>query len=173
MQKQIKILLTLLTALILAVSCAKNNVTNPTKVIPGTDNANFSKLKNSWINDYGIGYELYNITEDSVESAGSYNNSPESVGYKISIEEITWNSDNASGIIYGKYTVNNNNHYVGKYYAISFKGLTDTTVSIGGAGKELADGSFDSSAESLEEAKTKFTEVNGYFNYYSDCTVKQ
>ena len=174
MQKQIKILLTLLMALALAVSCAKNNVTNPTKVIPGTDNANFSKLKNSWINDYGIGYELYNITEDSVESAGSYNNSPESVGYKISIEEITWNSDNASGIIYGKYIVdNNNNNNLGKWYAIYFEGLTDSTVSICGASKQLENGTYDASAESLEDAKTKFTKNNGYFDWPSICTAVQ
>ena len=172
MQKQIKILLTLLTTLILAVACSSPN--NP---ITGTDNANFSKLKKNWINDYGTGYELYNITENSVESAGSYNGSPESVSYKISIEEIAWNSDNTSGIIYGKYTVNNNNKdYVGKYYAISFKGLTDSSVSICAASKNIGTTEnpiYDSSAETLDEAKTKFTEADGYFGYYSACTVKQ
>lgn len=169
MQKQIKFLLTFLTTLILAAACS-----SPNDPITDTDNANFSKLKKNWINDYGKGYELYNITENSVESAGSYNGLPESVSYKISIEEIAWNSDNASGIIYGKYTVNNNNtNYVGKYYAISFKGLTDSAVSICGASKQLADSSYDSSAETLEEAKTKFTEANSYFDYYSACTVKQ
>ena len=164
MQKQIKILLTLLTALILAVSCAKNNVTNPTKTKE-------QMLQQKWIDSYK---SVYTITATSFENTYLDNNTQTyKVSYAISIEEIAWNADNTSGIIYGKYTVNNNNPYVGKYYAISFKGLTDTTVSIGGAGKELADGSFDSSAESLEEAKTKFTEGNGYFNYYSDCTVKQ
>ena len=176
MQKQIKILLTLLTALILTVSCSSPN--NP---ITGTDNANFSKLKKSWVNDYGTGYQLFNITENSVENAGSYNGAPESVGYKISIEEIAWNSDNASGIIYGKYTVNNNNtDYVGKYYAISFKGLTDSSVSISAAANATGETDpetgwaiYDSAAESLEEAKTKFTEANNSFSYYSDFTVKQ
>ena len=51
MQKQIKILLTLLTALILAVSCAENNPNNPTNTIPGTDNPNFSKLKKRGMGD--------------------------------------------------------------------------------------------------------------------------
>lgn len=174
MQKQIKILLTILMALVLSVSCSKNNPNDPTSTIAGTDNANFSKLKKNWISDYGAGYELYNITENSLESAGSYNNLPETVGYKISIEEISWNSDNTSGIIYGKYTIdnNNNNKNLGKYYAVSFKNLTDTSISICGASKQLEDGSYDSSAETLQEAKTKFTEDNGYFAYYSDCTVR-
>ncbi|OEJ16038.1 hypothetical protein BFL38_11315 [Brachyspira hampsonii] len=168
MQKQIKVLLTLLMALFLAVSCSKDNVTNPIKTKE-------QMLQQKWINDYGTGYELYNITENSLESAGSYNNSPETVGYQISIEEISWNSDNTSGIIYGKYTIdnNNNNKNLGKWYAVSFKNLTDTSISICGASKKLEDGSYDSSAETLQEAKTKFTEANGYFGYYSACTVKQ
>lgn len=175
MQKQIKILLTILMALVLAISCSKNETTDPTSTITGTDNANFSKLKKNWINDYGTGYELYNITENSLESAGSYNNSPETVGYQISIEEISWNSDNTSGIIYGKYIIdnNNNNKNLGKWYAVYFEGLTDNAVSICGASKALGDGTYDISAESLEEAKTKFTKNNGYFDWPSDCTVKQ
>lgn len=162
MQKQIKIFSTLLTVLVLAAACSSPN--NP---ITGTDNANFSKLKKSWIDNYK---SVYSITENSFESTW-LNGSTYEVSYKISIEKIAWNSDNASGIIYGKYTVNNNNPYVGKYYAISFKGLTDSAVSICGASKQLADGSYDSSAETLDEAKTKFTETNGYFGYYSDCTA--
>ena len=163
MQKQIKIFSTLLTVLVLAAACSSPN--NP---ITGTDNANFSKLKKSWIDSYK---SVYSITENSFESTW-LNGSTYEVSYKISIEKIAWNSDNASGIIYGKYTVNNNNpNYVGKYYAVSFKGLTDSAVSICGASKQLADGSYDSSAETLDEAKTKFTETNGYFGYYSDCTA--
>lgn len=159
MQKQIKIFSTLLTVLVLAVSCANTNPNDPTKE---------TKLQRKWQdNNTTYGISQYHITDNKFDSL--YNNS---VSYSISIEEIVWNSDNTSGIIYGKYTVNNNNpNYVGKYYAVSFKGLADSAVSICGASKQLADGSYDSSAESLEEAKTKFTKDNGYFDIYSDCTA--
>lgn len=161
MQKQIKIFSTLLTVLVLAVSCANTNPNDPTKTKE-------ELLKQKWQdNDTTYGISQYHITDNKFDSL--YNNS---VNYSITIEKIAWNADNTSGIIYGKYTVNNNNpNYVGKYYAISFKGLTDSAVSICGASKQLADGSYDSSAETLDEAKTKFTEANGYFSYYSECTA--
>lgn len=164
MQKQIKILSTLLTVLILAVSCANTNPNDPTKTKE-------ELLKQKWQdNDTTYGISQYHITDNKFDSL--YNNS---VSYSITIEKIAWNTDNTSGIIYGKYTVNNNNpNYVGKYYAISFKGLADSKVSISGASKNIGTTekpTYDSSAESLEEAKTKFTEANGYFSYYSECTA--
>ena len=167
MQKQIKILLTLLTVSILAVSCAANNPNNPI----GSDNANFSKLKKNWIDSYK---SVYSITENEFKNLYLDNNTlTYKVSYSTSILEITWNPDNTSGIIYGQYTINNNNQNDnGKYYAISFQGLTDNSVSISGAGK-FVNGSYDSSAETLEEAKTKFTVENGYFSFYSDCTVSK
>ncbi|WP_288549937.1 hypothetical protein [uncultured Brachyspira sp.] len=164
MQKQIKIFSTLLTVLVLAVSCANTNPNDPTKTKE-------ELLKQKWQdNDTTYGISQYHITDNKFDSL--YNNS---VSYSITIEKIAWNTDNTSGIIYGKYTVNNNNpNYVGKYYAISFKGLADSKVSISGASKNIGTTekpTYDSSAESLEEAKTKFTEANGYFDFYSDCTA--
>ncbi|CCG57430.1 hypothetical protein WESB_1965 [Brachyspira pilosicoli WesB] len=164
MQKQIKIFSTLLTVLVLAVSCANTNPNDPTKTKE-------ELLKQKWQdNDTTYGISQYHITDNKFDSL--YNNS---VSYSIIIEKIAWNTDNTSGIIYGKYTVNNNNpNYVGKYYAISFKGLADSKVSISGASKNIGTTekpTYDSSAESLEEAKTKFTEANGYFDFYSDCTA--
>lgn len=164
MQKQIKIFSTLLTVLVLAVSCANTNPNDPTKTKK-------ELLKQKWQdNDTTYGISQYHITDNKFDSL--YNNS---VSYSITIEKIAWNTDNTSGIIYGKYTVNNNNpNYVGKYYAISFKGLADSKVSISGASKNIGTTekpTYDSSAESLEEAKTKFTEANGYFDFYSDCTA--
>lgn len=158
MQKQIKILSTLLTVLILAVSCANTNPNDPTKE---------TLLQQKW--EYatyaGSGY---NITAQKIDDYYTDNNN-EIINYSITIEEITWNTDNTSGIIYGKYTVNNNNpNYVGKYYAISFKGLADSKVSISGAYK--TDGGV-SATDTLAEAKTTFTEANGYFAQYSDCTA--
>lgn len=84
--------------------------------------------------------------------------------YKMEVERIIWNSD-ASGIIYGKYTENTYSpSVVGKYYAVSFKDLTDTSISISGAYK---DGKM--AADSLVEAITEFTINNGYYGTYSSC----
>lgn len=160
MQKQIKIFSTLLTVLVLAVSCANTNPNDPTKE---------TNLQQKWEYSTYAG-SGYNITAQKVDSYYT-DNGNENISYSISIEEIAWNADNTSGIIYGQYTIapSYNPSVANKYYAISFKGLTDSAVSICGASKQLADGSYDSSAESLEEAKTKFTEANGYFGSYSDC----
>lgn len=82
----------------------------------------------------------------------------------MEVERIIWNSD-ASGIIYGKYTENTYSpSVVGKYYAVSFKDLTDTSISISGAYK---DGKM--SADTLVEAITEFTINNGYYGTYSSC----
>lgn len=154
MQKQIKIFSTLLTVLVLAVSCANTNPNDPTKE---------TKLQRKWQdNNTTYGISQYHITDNKFDSL--YNNS---VSYSISIEEIVWNSDNTSGIIYGKYTANTYSpEVVNKWYAVSFKDLKETTIRICGASKNN-----DFSAESLEEAKTKFTKDNGYFDIYSDCTA--
>ncbi|MDO6993374.1 hypothetical protein Q5M87_05055 [Brachyspira innocens] len=158
MQKQIKILLTILIALVLSVSCSKNNPNDPTKTKE-------QMLQQKWkYTNYDGGYD---ITADKIDGyAGT------AVNYSLSIEEIVWYSDNASGMIYCKYTTapSYNPDVANKYYAIAFKDLTDTTVKISGASKQLEDGSYDSSAETLQEAKTKFTEANGYFSY-SELTV--
>lgn len=84
--------------------------------------------------------------------------------YKMKVKSIIWSSD-ASGIIYGRYTKNtNDSSVVGKYYAVSFKDLTDTSILISGAYK---DGKM--SADTLIEAITEFTINNGYYSFYSSC----
>lgn len=84
--------------------------------------------------------------------------------YKMKVKSIIWSSD-ASGIIYGRYITNSfYTNVVGKYYAVSFKDLTDTSISICGAYK---DGKM--SADSLVEAITEFTINNGYYSTYSSC----
>ena len=162
MQKQIKILLTILMALALAVSCAENNPNDP-----NTPKTKEEMLQQKWQYDnYNGGYD---IKADRVDDwAGT------AVNYSVAIKKIVWNSDNKSGIIYGQYTTapSYNPNVVNKYYAIAFQNLTETTIEIAGASKDLGNGTYDSSAESLEEAKTKFTEANGYF-YYSKLNVVQ
>lgn len=160
MQKQIKIFSTLLTVLVLAVSCANTNPNDPTNTA-WKDNPNHNLLKKSWY-DITSPNSTYNYDGTTFSSSWEGN-----ISYSITIEEIAWNADNTSGIIYGKYTANTSSpEVVNKWYAVSFKDLTETTIRICGASKNN-----DFSAESLEEAKTKFTEANGYFGYYSDCTA--
>lgn len=87
---------------------------------------------------------------------------------------ISKSTDN-SGYIYIQYTkayckqhsnYDNDAPDVGKWYAISYKSLTASSIQISGAYKY--DGK--TSTETLEEAMAEFTIENGYFARYSDCT---
>lgn len=178
MQKQIKILLTLLTALILAVSCAENNPNNPTEDLntppdnEWVNNANFTKLQQKWVDNTGGGYT---ITADKVDNFWN-NNGAETKSYSISIKYIKWTSETA-GIIYGQYTTAPSYapERANKWYAIAFKDLTTDAIDISGASKQLEDGSYDAAAETLAEAISKFTEANGYitFNEYTKHTASK
>lgn len=125
------------------ISCNKN---------PYNDN---SRLLGTWENKQPTYTETYiydGITFTSINT------------YKMEVERIIWNSD-ASGIVYGRYTENTyDSSVVGKYYAVSFKDLTDTSISISGAfkGGKMA-------ADTLIEAITEFTINNGYYSFYSSC----
>lgn len=124
------------------ISCNKN---------PYNDN---SRLLGTWENKQQTYTETY-IYDGINFDAGSY---------KMKVKSIIWSSD-ASGIIYGRYTENTYSpSVVGKYYAVSFKDLTDTSISICGAykGGKMA-------ADSLVEAITEFTINNGYYSLYSSC----
>ena len=125
------------------ISCDKN---------PYNDN---SRLLGTWENKQQTYTETY-IYDGINFDAGSY---------KMKVKSIIWSSD-ASGIIYGRYTENTYSpSVVGKYYAVSFKDLTDTSISISGAYKK--DGKI--AADSLVEAITEFTINNGYYGTYSSC----
>ena len=124
------------------ISCDKN---------PYNDN---SRLLGTWENKQQTYTETY-IYDGINFDAGSY---------KMKVKSIIWSSD-ASGIIYGKYTENTYSpSVVGKYYAVSFKDLTDTSISISGAYKNGK-----MAADSLVEAITEFTINNGYYSFYSSC----
>lgn len=124
------------------ISCNKN---------PYNDN---SRLLGTWENKQPDFTETY-IYDGINFDAGSY---------KMKVKSIIWSSD-ASGIIYGKYTENTyDSSVVGKYYAVSFKDLTYSSVSISGAYK---DGKM--AADSLVEAINEFTINNGYYGNYSSC----
>lgn len=114
----------------------------------------YNRLLGTWENKQPTYTETY-IYDGINFDAGSY---------KMKVKSIIWSSD-ASGIIYGRYTENTyDSSVVGKYYAVSFKDLTDTSISICGAFK---DGKM--SADTLVEAITEFTINNGYYGTYSSC----
>lgn len=124
------------------ISCNKN---------PYNDN---SRLLGTWENPT-YKDETYIYDGITFTSSGSY---------KMKVKSIIWSSD-ASGIIYGRYTENTYSpSVVGKYYAVSFKDLIDTSISICGAYK---DGKM--AADSLVEAISEFTINNGYYGTYSSC----
>lgn len=115
----------------------------------------YNRLLGTWENKQPTYTETYIYDGITFTSSGSY---------KMKVKSIIWSSD-ASGIIYGKYTENTYSpSVVGKYYAVSFKDLTDTSISISGAYK---DGKM--SADTLVEAITEFTINNGYYGTYSSC----
>ena len=114
----------------------------------------YNRLLGTWENKQPNFTETY-IYDGITFDAGSY---------KMKVKSIIWSSD-ASGIIYGRYTKNtNDSSVVGKYYAVSFKDLTDTSISICGAYK---DGKM--ATDSLVEAINEFTINNGYYGTYSSC----
>lgn len=115
----------------------------------------YNRLLGTWENKQPNFTETY-IYDGINFDAGSY---------KMKVKSIIWSSD-ASGIIYGRYITNSfYTNVVGKYYAVSFKDLTYSSVSISGAYKK--DGKI--ATDSLVEAITEFTINNGYYSLYSSC----
>lgn len=131
-----------------------------------TEYVNYS-LTGTWQSSYG---EIFKITSTSLSNGGSWGDA-----YAGNNLVVSYTNDEAtSGYIYIKYTRAMNPDYsysetapdVGKWYAIAFKELTASSVSLSGAYGTV------SSTSTLEEAISTFTIANGYFTYYSEC-VKQ
>lgn len=122
-----------------------------------------ASIYGTWVNKTDTYTETYKITE-TMFSNGYYE------GNNLTVIE----SSDSSGYIYIKYTKSMNADWsysenapdVGKWYAISYKNLTDDTISISGAYKYGGA----TSTETLDEAVSEFTIENGYFGTYSDCT---
>lgn len=122
-----------------------------------------ASIYGTWVNKTDTYTETYKITE-TMFSNGYYE------GNNLTVIE----SSDSSGYIYIKYTKSMNADWsysenapdVGKWYVISYKNLTDDTVSISGAYKSGGA----TSTETLDEAVSEFTIENGYFGTYSDCT---
>lgn len=116
--------------------------------------------------------EIFTITSTSLSNSGSWGDSYAGNNLLVSYTD----DKETSGYIYIKYTRAINPDYtysetapdVGKWYAIAFKDLTSSSLSLSGAYKENGK----TSTENLEDAISTFTIVNGYFDFYSEC-VKQ
>ena len=183
MQKQIKFLLTLLTVLILSISCANNNPNNPNnntsqsgdsnnnnQTVTSTwkENPNFKTLASIWQGtDSAWTGEIYEIKDngDNGVEFFAYGGGYGIVTYSMTVEEIVWISD-TEGMMYGKYTESWDPTSVGKYYAVAFKNLTTSTISISGAADYINNIWV---ADSLEQAKEIFTIEKGSFAEYTAC----
>lgn len=150
------------------MSCQQEDDDNglPDGVYELSDN---SALIGAWQSSYG---EIFKITSTSLSNGGSWGDA-----YAGNNLVVSYTNDEAtSGYIYIKYTRAMNPDYsysetapdVGKWYAIAFKELTASSVSLSGA----YNASGKSSTETLEDAISTFTIAKGYFNNYSEC-VKQ
>ena len=142
-----------------------------------TEYVNYS-LTGTWVNSYSGGTSVYKITSSTFDNSGtsSYNGTTSTydsyAGNNLVVSYT--NDEETAGYIYIKYTRAMNPDYsysetapdVGKWYAIAFKELTASSVSLSGAAGTV------SSTSTLEEAISTFTIDNGYFTTYSEC-VKQ
>ena len=182
-----KVYITIITIiiLILSISC-KNTMTDSTNGGNGENNGgsisggggtstntngngkthkNYNMLIGTW-----QGQDPKNPQEAYVFDGTSFSAEPST--YSIEVLEISWTTD-TEGFFYGKYSSSWDANSVGKYYAVSFKGLTETDLSISGALNGTHGVSQSGwTADTLEEAKSIFTIEAGSFAQYTDCKKK-
>lgn len=118
------------------------------------------EISQTEFSNYGYGYDAYagnnlviSITSNDFSS-----------GY-IYIQYTKAYCAEHSNLEEYKYTYDNDSPDVGKWYAISYKSLTASSIKISGAYKKGGE----TSTETLEEAMAEFTIENGYFSTYSEC----
>lgn len=125
-------------------------------------------LIGTWQDSFGSTYEI------SENEFSNYGESYESYAGNNLVIKMT--SEN-SGYIYIKYTraADENWDYttdetkapdIGKWYAVAYRELGDSSIHISGAYKTGGK----TSAESLEDAIAEFTIANGYFETFSECS---
>lgn len=148
------------TAQQLVIISAYNTMTKAQKI----------QLKGTWVESGSWGNSYYKFTDDGLENYGD--NYQSYAGNEIVFAPTSVDS----GTAFIKYTraADANGKYttdpalasdIGKWYAISYKDLTATSVKISGAYKV----SGKTSCATLEEAMLEFTVANGYFSIYSSC----
>lgn len=127
-------------------------------------------LTGEWKSSYG---EIYKISATALSNSYTSNGKTYNTYAGDSLVVRYTNEGQTAGYIYIKYTRAMNPDYtysetapdVGKWYALSFKNLTSSSIEISGAYKKEGK----TSTETLEEAIEEFTVKNGYFDSYSEC----
>lgn len=122
-------------------------------------------LFGSWTSSYD---EVFKVTPTSLSNA--YGTSDCYAGNNLVVSYT--NDDETAGYIYIKYTraycsTHSDAADVGKWYAVAFKELTSSSVSLSGAYGTVT------STSTLEEAISTFTVENGYFSTYSECAKSE
>lgn len=157
----------------LVMGAAVVGITSCTPPSSGTENVS---IYNKWKSSYSDIFDISNNSFSCVSYAGDslviVKESDSSGMIYIKYTKIyDWNkgqiekpADTTGWINTYGYWYPTNNDLVGKWYAIHYKNLTATTISISGAFGTVG------GTESLDEAKTTFTVSNGYFSTYSECT---
>ncbi len=133
---------------------------------PDEPEQNELSVYGKWVDDW---QGVYEISETYFKNYGPGYSSYE--GSDVTVVPLS----ETSGTIFIKYTVaampdwsySSEAPDVGKWYAVSYKDLTENSISLAGAYGTK------SSAETLEEAKTEFTVENGYFGTYSACVLSK
>lgn len=179
-------IITIISILILSISCG-NSMTDSTNGGNGENNGgsisgggtnsggtssgdgkthkNYSLLIGTW-----QGQDPKNPSEAYIFDGKIFFAEPST--YSIEVLEISWTTD-TEGFFYGKYLSSWDTNSIGKYYAISFKGLTQTDLKISGALNGTHGVSQSGwTADTLEEAKKIFTIAAGSFAQYTDCKKK-
>ena len=155
-----KYFILLLSFIIFLSSCTSPNYPNDnndeTSIPEWQKNTNHSILKNNWKSK----------TDDTLiykyDGENFSHISKDTTVYKIKVEEIVWNNDNTSGVIYGKIIENSDSSLIDKYYSIAFMGLKTDSVQF----------SLDAAlASTLEEAKNNFSLE--YFKDYIECVESE
>ncbi|MCR4735910.1 MAG: hypothetical protein K5829_13000 [Treponema sp.] len=152
--------------------------TNPTLFGKWVDSySSVYEISTSTFKNYGEGWTGYEgnsrvvaYTNDE-ETEGyiyiKYTKAYESTSTKPTEDEDTWTHSPANedwGTTEYWYRYSSTAPDVGKWYAIAFKGLTESALQISGAYGTK------SSTDTLDEAIEEFTIDNGYFGTYSACS---
>jgi hypothetical protein len=128
-----------------------------------------SKLTGEWESEYG---EIFTISVGEFSSGADWGDGWS--GYKGTIVNHRGNAEGTAGYITIQYTQNDWDETAeNKYYVIFYKDLTETTVTIAGAGSfTFTDPDFGASGgrATKDEAEATYTVSAGYFAMGSDLT---
>jgi len=138
----------------------------------GNDSGTSADIYGTWISSYS---EYFVIDPDAATLTNYYGSTDASAECYAGSDIVINKTSDTAGIIYMKYTRawdSSLNSYsesaadVGKWYAVSYKELTSSSVSLSAASGNV------SSEDTLQDAESEFTISNGYFTYYSECVKK-